>query len=369
MNYMREALSLALRGKTSVAPNPLVGCVIEREGKIVGSGWHKKAGLPHAEIIALRAAGELAQGANVYVTLEPCCHYGRTPPCVDALIAAKVKSVHIPCLDPNPLVSGGGVAKLEAAGIQVYIGAEAAAAREQNQAFLHYIATKKPYIVAKWAMTLDGNIATDTGDSKWITGVKSREHVHQTRCWLGAVLIGVRTAMTDDPKLTPYLLEDFENRAQEGISNPYRIILDSNGSLPLTAQVLKHPDPERTIIATTAKAPKTWLDTLKAKQIKTIIFPTNINGGVDLDVLLTVLSDMEISGILVEGGQQIFTSFIAKKLINRLHVYIAPKILGSKKAFTAVADLGIAKIVAALKGNIIKLRQIGDDVLLEVDLL
>jgi diaminohydroxyphosphoribosylaminopyrimidine deaminase / 5-amino-6-(5-phosphoribosylamino)uracil reductase len=381
MNFMRTALLLAERGRYSVNPNPLVGCVIELNGKIVGQGWHQQAGSPHAEIIALRAAGHRARGANVYVTLEPCCHYGRTPPCVDALIEAQVKAVHIPFIDPNPLVNGAGVAKLRAAGIEVLIGAAAQIARQQNQIFLHHIATGRPFVVAKWAMTLDGqfNLTATAHDNTaathdttnashikatpWITQLPARRHSHYTRCWLGAVLVGANTVIADDPLLTPHLLADGRSPDadnQDGdkqndqnnpsppphyqyLQHPWRIVLDGAGRSPLSAKLFTTAPTEKTIVATTNHSPSAWRHTLRDRGVKVIEFATSLNNSpanslansltspqqsptVALPELLDTLGALGITGLLVEGGKKVLNSFIAARLINQIHTYVAPQL-------------------------------------------
>jgi diaminohydroxyphosphoribosylaminopyrimidine deaminase / 5-amino-6-(5-phosphoribosylamino)uracil reductase len=364
MNLMQEALKLAERGRYSVAPNPMVGCIIEKEGKIIGRGYHQKAGLAHAEVMALREAGDLACGANVYVTLEPCSHFGRTPPCVDALVKAKVSSVHIPFADPNPLVAGQGVTKLKAAGIQVFLGEEADLARQQNEMFLFYITHNRPWVVAKWAMTLDGRIAADTGDARWISSEAARRKVHYTRCELGAVLIGSDTAINDDPLLTPYLLED----ATDQRSNPFRIILDSRGRLPDSAALLKHQDPEKTLVITTARSSLGWRKQIRNTGADVLILPENQQAQVDIWALLTVLGERKISGLLVEGGQKIFASFFLANAVNKIHAYIAPKLIGGKNNFSPVGNLQLSKMVEAKKIKIIKSEMVGEDIFVEANL-
>lgn len=358
MSYMQEALKLAEQGRFGVAPNPMVGCIIERNNTIVGRGWHQKTGLAHAEVIALEEAGEKAQNANVYLTLEPCSHYGRTPPCVDKLIAAKIKSIHIPFIDPNPLVNGRSVDKLKAAGIDVYIGEEADAARKQNEVFLHYITTQRPYVVAKWAMSLDGRIATDSGDSKWISCTESREHAHYSRCWLGAVLIGAGTVIADDPNLTPYLIKN----PSEYLKYPTRIILDSKGIIPLHVKVFQPGSKSKTLVATTEQSSAEWRQKLINQNVDVLVLATNKHGTVDLNNLLEELGKIEISGLLVEGGQAILTSFFKERLVNKVHTYIAPKIIGGNKLRSPIADLNISQVMHSLKLQHEKHELLGDDI-------
>jgi diaminohydroxyphosphoribosylaminopyrimidine deaminase/5-amino-6-(5-phosphoribosylamino)uracil reductase len=358
MNFMQQAIALAELGRYTVTPNPMVGCIIEKNGQIIGRGYHKRTGEEHAEIIALNEAGHNAKDANIYVTLEPCCHHGRTPPCVDRLIAAQVKSVHIPFIDPNPLVNGKGVKKLRAAGVNVYIGEEAKAVALQNEVFLHHMQTKLPFVVAKWAMTLDGRIAADSGDSKWISAISARKHVHQSRCWLGGVLVGANTVIMDNPQLTPYLLES-------STIHPYRIILDGNGTIPLTAKILQQDLTTKTIIATTENSAKAWQQALLNSGAQLLILPTNENGQIDLNNLLTELGKLQITGLLVEGGQTVLTNFFQQKLVNKAHIYIASKLLGGKRHMHPLADLGIASMADAKQLTIEKQLLFDDTIFLE----
>ena len=335
LSYMQQALQLAEKGRFSVQPNPMVGCIIEHDGQIVGRGWHKAPGLPHAEIEALNNAGNKARGANIYVNLEPCSHYGRTPPCVDALINAQPKSVHIASLDPNPLVKGKGITKLKAAGIKIYIGEQAEQSAQLNEIFFHYITHKIPFVIAKWAMSLDGKTATNNGQSKWISGEKSRNHVHQIRQNVRAILVGAKTVIADDPQLTVR-----SHRRGEVFSPPLRIILDSSGSTPTTARVFAA---DSAIVATTEKSNISWREQLLAKNINIIICPEDKHGKIDLPYLLKELGKREISSILVEGGREVLNSFFADGLINKIYTFIAPKIIGNITAMENAVDLSYAE--------------------------
>ncbi|KPJ67526.1 MAG: hypothetical protein AMJ43_04565 [Coxiella sp. DG_40] len=363
-NYMRQALELAELGRKTVAPNPMVGCVIKRGDKVVGSGWHKKAGLPHAEIEALREAGDKAKGANLYVTLEPCCHYGRTPPCVDALIKAQVKSVHIAVRDPNPLVSGQGIKKLKEAGIEVYVGEEREAAEKQNEVFFHYITTKRPFVIAKWAMSLDGRIATDCGHAKWITSVKARKHVHQTRRLMSAVLVGVNTVIKDNPQLTVRLVN---NRISK-VRHPLRIVLDSTCKIPFDREILNADLPGKTLIATTEKSNQNWRERLLEQGCEVLVLPGNQFGRVDIGALLDELGRREISSLFVEGGSETFTSFVKEGLVNKFHIYIAAKLVGGEKVTTPLLNLDISDMSNALQLTYEKYRMLGDDIFMEAKL-
>lgn len=360
MNYMQEALRLAELGRYSVVPNPMVGCIIERDGEVVGRGWHQKAGSDHAEVIALKEAGVKAVGANVYVTLEPCCHFGRTPPCVDALIAAKVRTVNIALLDSNPVVNGKGAAKLREAGVEVNVGLEAEAASKQNEVFLRYATTKKPYVVVKWAMTADGKIASDSGDAKWITGVKARTHVHYTRSWLGAVLVGANTVLLDNPKLTPHLL------AEKNIKYPWRIVLDGKGSSPLTAEIFADTNIAKTLVATTESSSLSWREELLAKGVDVLVLPSDYDGKIDLNLLLNELGKKEITGLLVEGGQEVLTGFIKNGLVDRVHLYIAPKLIGGAKNLSPLGNLDLATMNQAFNLKYESFQFLDNDIFLNL---
>lgn len=319
---MKTALELALKAKGRTSPNPMVGTCIVKNGTIVGSGYHQKAGGPHAEVHALREAGEKAAGAELYVTLEPCSHTGRTPPCTEAVIRAGIKKVYIAVLDPNPLVSGKGAEKLKAAGIEVHTGILEDEARQLNEVFFKYIRTKTPFIAVKTAISLDGKIADATGESKWITSEAARLHGHELRDTYDAILVGIGTVSADNPSLTCRLPG---GRGRD----PVRIIVDSRLSIDEKAQVLHQTSPAPTIIATTAQAPPD-----KIKRIKKLARLMIINDGprVELPTLLKRLGEMEITGILVEGGARINGSFLRQDLIDKYYFYIAPKIIGSNKA-------------------------------------
>lgn len=362
---MQQALQLAELGRKTVAPNPMVGCVIERDGKAVGYGWHKKAGLPHAEIEALRDADGKAKGANVYVTLEPCCHYGRTPPCVDALIEAQVKSVHIAVCDPNPLVSGRGVKKLKEAGVKVYVGEEQKAAEKQNEVFFHYITTKRPFVIAKWAMSLDGRIATDSGHAKWITNAKARKHVHQTRRQMDAILVGVNTVIKDNPQLTVRLVNDRISK----VHHPLRIVLDSIGRIPFGSEVLNVDLPGKTLIATTEKSEQGWRKKLLKQGCEVLVLPQDRFGKVDVKALLDELGQREITSLLVEGGSETFTSFVKEGLVNKFHIYVAAKLVGGEKVTAPLLHLDISDMSNALQLVYEKYRILGDDIFIEAKLI
>lgn len=359
MHYMREALKLAEIGKHSVSPNPMVGCVIEKHGKIVGTGYHQKTGFPHAEIVALQEAKEQAYGANMYVTLEPCCHHGRTPPCVAAIIAAKIKNVYVAILDPNPLVNGKGVRQLQEAGIEVNIGMLGEEAARQNEVFFHYHKNHlKPFIACKWAMTMDGNIACRSGKSKWISNAISRQRVHQDRAWLGAVLVGSGTILTDNPSLLPYLL------IGEAITQPWRIILDSQGRVSLNSKIFDVAS-HKLCIATSVNSDIAWRQSLQDKGVTVLVLPEKKPHQIDLPILIEKLGQLGVTGLLVEGGQKILTSFFRENLLNRVHIYLAPKLVGT--GLCPLDDLLIKDIDQALPLSIVKVEMLKHDILVVAD--
>jgi diaminohydroxyphosphoribosylaminopyrimidine deaminase/5-amino-6-(5-phosphoribosylamino)uracil reductase len=315
--FMRRALSLAKVRKGLTHPNPTVGCVIVKDGKIVGEGFHKKAGEPHAEVVALKQAGEKARDAAVYVTLEPCSHYGRTPPCSLALIQAGVKRVVIATLDPNPRVAGRGVQMLKNAGIEVEVGLLEREAKELNLDFFHWITTKKPYVVLKIAQTLDGFIATTEGKSKWITSFESRKKVHRMRCESDAILVGVGTVLKDNPELTV--------RHVKCEKKPLRVILDTNLRIPLNAKVLDTLKAPTLIF--TASEDREKLDALRDKGVEVVKIPAE-GGLLNLEKVLEELGKREVVRLMVEGGAKVFGEFYKRKLFNEISVFVAPKVFG-----------------------------------------
>ncbi len=334
--YMSLALSLAKRRKGYTAPNPTVGCVIVKDGEIVGLGYHERAGLPHAEAIALSQAGKRAEGSTVYVTLEPCSHYGRTPPCVDALINAKVKRVVIATEDKNPVVSGNGIRKLKEAGIEVKVGVCKKEAEELNEDFFTFITENRPYITLKFAQTIDGKLATVTGDSKWITSLKSRRYAHRLRQIADAVLVGVNTVLKDDPLLT---VRHFPSEKQ-----PIRVIIDPELETPEDAKVINDRSSKTLIFYSRRDAIKEEI--LKSKGAE-LIFIEEIN----LNTILEELKRRNIMHVLVEGGAYTITQFLKNNLWDRIVVFQAPKILGEG---ISLGDLGIESIKDSLK---LKLRR------------
>lgn len=352
--YMRLAMQLAGNAIGRTSPNPLVGAVIVKDNRVVGCGWHRKAGTPHAEVHALNQAGELAQGADVYVTLEPCAHYGKTPPCAKALVEAKVKNVYGGLLDVNPKVAGKGFKILEDAGIHVEYGFLQDELRKQNEVFFKWIEHKKPFIVLKAAMTLDGKIATATGQSKWITNETSRAYGYKLRDIYDGIMVGINTVIEDNPMLTARV---------DGGKNPIRIVVDSSLRIDINANVVQDKS-AKTIIATTDKADKDKILKLQAQDIDVIVVDKDENDKVDIEKLLDILGQQNICSILVEGGATLSGSFVAKKLVDKVYFFIAPKIIGGKEAKTPVAGTGILNLQEALALKDIQIEKLEEDILI-----
>lgn len=348
-NYMDIALSLAQSTIGQTSPNPSVGAVVVKDGRIVGMGSHLRASHSHAEVIALNQAGENGKEAEVYVTLEPCAHYGKTPPCADLLIERHVKKVYIACIDPNPQVAGKGIAKLQQAGIEVEVGTREARALEINKHFFHYMAHKRPYVTLKVAMTLDGKTATKTGDSKWITSKEARQDVHRARAIHDAIMVGVNTVQLDNPQLT--------TRLPQGGINPIRIILDTHLSINQTSNLL-HDHQAPTWIVCGSKADTSVFQT-KFPHVKLLQQATP---NILLPELLDQLGEMQIQSLYVEGGRTLHGSFVAEKLFQSCHWYIAPKLLGGADAQTTVGGSSPEKMTDASQLNIVSIEQIGSDI-------
>ncbi len=352
--YMRLAMQLAGNAIGRTSPNPLVGAVIVKDNRVVGCGWHRKAGTPHAEVHALNQAGELAQGADVYVTLEPCAHYGKTPPCAKALVEAKVKNVYGGLLDVNPKVAGKGFKILEDADIHVEYGFLQDELRKQNEVFFKWIEHKKPFVVLKVAMTLDGKIATATGQSKWITNETSRAYGYKLRDIYDGIMVGINTVIEDNPMLTARV---------DGGKNPIRIVVDSSLRIDINANVVQDKS-AKTIIATTDKADKDKILKLQAQDVDVIVVDKDENDKVDIEKLLDILGQQNICSILVEGGATLSGSFVARKLVDKVYFFIAPKIVGGKEAKTPVAGTGILNLQEALALKDIQIEKLEEDILI-----
>jgi diaminohydroxyphosphoribosylaminopyrimidine deaminase / 5-amino-6-(5-phosphoribosylamino)uracil reductase len=357
IRYMERALELAEKGIGYTNPNPLVGAVIVKEGRIIGEGWHQVYGSHHAEVNAFLNASEAVKGATMYVTLEPCSHYGKTPPCAKAIVEKGIGKVIIGLKDPNPMVAGRGISILEEAGIEVVTGVLEEKGRKLNEIFLKYITTKLPFCIMKTAMTLDGKIATHTNASKWITGELSRKYVHELRHRVSGIMVGIGTVLADDPSLT--------TRLEEGRgSDPVRIIVDSTAKIPLEAQVLNLQSEAKTIIAVTEKADKDKLKAIEAKGAEIIVTASN-KGRVDLSALMKELGERKIDSVLLEGGSELNYAALEEGIVDKVNAFIAPKIIGGRGAKTPVGGEGRAYMSEAINLKGIDIHRFGDDIMIE----
>jgi diaminohydroxyphosphoribosylaminopyrimidine deaminase/5-amino-6-(5-phosphoribosylamino)uracil reductase len=332
--WMQQALELAERGRGYAEPNPLVGTVIVRDGKMIGQGWHERFGQAHAEINALAAAGASARGATMYVTLEPCCHQGKTPPCTEAIINAGIARVVAAIEDPFPQVAGKGTAQLRAAGIAVDLGVCAREAARQNAPYLKLLATGRPYVHAKWAMSLDGKIATRTGDSKWISSEASRARAHALRGRMDGIIVGIGTALADDPLLTA---------RPAGPRVAARIVLDSQARLPATLQLARSARQVPTIVVVSSKHERDAAPLADAG-CKILPMPANSAGLPDVLALLDELGRRRFTNVLVEGGAGVLGSFFDAGAVDEIHSFVAPKLIGGSEAKSPVAGDGIDSI-------------------------
>jgi len=355
-DYMARALDLGRRAEGRTRPNPAVGSVVVREGIIVGEGFHPQAGQPHAEIFALRQAGEKARGADLYVTLEPCSHQGRTGPCAEAVIAAGIGRVFIGTRDPNPVVSGRGIAALEAAGIPVRVGILEPECRRLIAPFAKHVATGHPFVILKSAMTLDGKTATSSGDSRWISGPDSREHVHRLRDRVDAIMVGIGTVLDDNPRLT--------TRLPDGGRDPLRFVVDSRLRIPEDAAILSVSSEAATVIATTQAAPADKVDRLSKRGIE-VLKVAERDGRVDPASLMAELGARGIQSVLVEGGSALSSSLLKAGQIDRLMIFIAPVLTGGDDGKGLFAGRGAARIADALRLGDIRVSRFGDDILIE----
>ena len=337
-DHMLLALQLAERGRYTVSPNPMVGCVIVKDGRIIGTGFHQKAGGPHAEMIALQQAGSEAKNATLYVTLEPCCHHGRTPPCTQALIQAGIQKVYVACTDLNSLMSGKGIEILRAAGITVECGLYECEARQLNEIFFYYIRHQRPFVFAKWAMSLDGKTMTHPNDSRDISCMKSKKDSHHFRQQVDAILIGSRTAIQDNPLLT---IRHSENPY---FKQPLRIILSSNCGVPSHLKLFDEMLPGKTLVMTTSQASKKQIQSLQEKNIEVVILPASKKNLVDLPAMLDELGKREITSLLVEGGMTVLQHFFSEKLVNKVKVYISPIIIASLENKKTVFNVNMKNI-------------------------
>lgn len=353
--YIALALELAEKGRGKVEPNPMVGAVLVKNGEIVGKGYHQVFGGPHAEVHAINEGGINCKGATLYVSMEPCAHYGKTAPCVNAIIDAGITKVVTTVIDPNPITSGRGMQKLKDAGIEVHLGVMESQAKRLNAPFFKLMQKGLPYVIVKWAMSLDGKIATHTGDSRWITSEESRAYVHKIRGQVDGILVGINTVLRDDPLLTCRL---------EGGRSPKRIIIDSNALLPIDSRLLNTINESEIIVAVNKGAQQERVAKLEQLGCK-IIQTKDTNGFVDLHDLFHRLGGMKLTNILVEGGSRIITSMIEERHVDKVMVFIAPIIIGGEGAKSPILGKGVGKISAAAKFHEISVKRFSHDIVIE----
>jgi len=359
--YMRRAIELARKGRGFTSPNPMVGAVVAKDGRIVGEGYHQAAGQPHAEVNALDDAGEEARGATLYVTLEPCNHTGRTPPCTARIIRSGIETVVSAMADPNPRVTGGGHAALEAHGIRVHRGVCEKEARRLNEAFVKYICTGRPFVTVKCAATLDGRIATRTGDARWVTGPDSRLHVHRLRHAVDGILVGINTVRADDPSLTTRLPAD----VQPDPRDPVRIILDTHLSIPENARILRLDSEAVTLIICADVVPDEKRAAIESAKVRVVPVETDEDGRIHLDGLMERLGAEQITSLLIEGGSRVIASAFAAGIVDRAMFFYAPKILGGDDGVPVCAGPGRDSMADCIRLTDIRTRRFDDDLLVE----
>ncbi len=355
--YMKEALELAARPGWRTHPNPMVGAVVVKRKRVIGRGYHRRAGGPHAEVLALREAGEGARGATLYVTLEPCCHHGRTPPCTDAVLSAGVSRVVAAMRDPNPEVAGGGIRTLRKGKVRVQVGLLGDKARRLNEAFCRRVRDGRPWVILKSAVSLDGKIATVTGDSRWITSAESRAHAHQLRDRVDAIVVGIGTVLADDPRLTA--------RPKGGKGrDPMRVILDGRLRIPLNAKALNRRSAASIIMAATRQADARRVRALRKRGAEVWILPSR-DGRVSLKRVLSELAKREITTLLVEGGGRVAGSFVREGYVDRVAFYVAPLLVGGEDAPGPLRGKGAATLAGAWGLREVTVTPLGPDLLIE----
>lgn len=355
--FMKEALRLAKKGLGRTSPNPMVGAVIVRKGRIVASGYHRKAGQNHAEVEALSTVGYKARAEDVmYVTLEPCNHYGQTPPCTEAILKGGLKRVVIGMLDTNPRVKGGGADFLRERGVDIKSGVLESECRRLNETFIKFSSTGRPFVLAKAALTLDGWSATSTGDSKWITNDKSRLFVHKLRDRVDGIMVGIGTIIADDPSLTTRL------KSRRG-KDPIRVIVDTRLRIPHNAKVLNQASDSITLLAVGDNISPGLIKGIENERVSTVLCPVK-KGLIDLETLLDILGKMSVTSLMVEGGASIMGSMIEKRFIDKFYIFKAPKLLGGNDGFSMAQGAGPERMDDSLKLKDIKVRRFGDDILI-----
>jgi diaminohydroxyphosphoribosylaminopyrimidine deaminase / 5-amino-6-(5-phosphoribosylamino)uracil reductase len=355
--WMRRALELAGKAAGRTSPNPMVGAVIVKNSRVIAEGYHKKVGRPHGEIEALRKAGKRARGAQMFVNLEPCCHQGRTPPCTDAIIESGIKEVFVGMRDPNPVVAGKGIRQLKRAGVAVHSGLLKSECLRFNEVFVKYIQTGVPFVILKSALSLDGKIATSTGESQWITGPEARERVHRMRDQVDAILVGAGTVLKDNPRLT--------TRLKKGKGhNPARVILDARAEIPLKARVFQHANRDRIIYVTTSQASALRVNRLKDRGVDIQVIPER-NAHISLIKLLKLLGQMEITSVLLEGGSGINASALKEGIVDKAVLFLAPMIIGGESAPGVVGGPGTKDLKQALPIKNMTVTPVGADWMVE----
>ncbi len=357
MDYMKQALSLAKLALGQVSPNPAVGAIIVKDGEVVGQGYTQPPGSSHAEVMALNQAGEKARGGVMYVTLEPCSHQGRTPPCTKAIIENGISEVYMAMLDPNPLVSGLGEDELEREGIKTHIGEHEDEAREINEAYIKFIKTRMPFVTAKFAVSLDGKIATKSGDSQWISGSESRKYVHYLRYTTDAIMTGANTVITDNPRLTCR----YGGVGGEVKKQPLRVVVDGQGRTPPSAQIFAETGK---VVVTLSKSVEAGKKAALIEAGAELIELPDSDRPLDLKELLRMLGERDITSVLVEGGGVLLGSLFDSKLVDKVVAFIAPVIIGGENAKTPVAGEGVDKIVDAIKLKQVNVERFGDDLMI-----
>ena len=357
-DFMECALSLAGLALGYTSPNPAVGAVVVRDGVVVGLGHTQPPGSVHGEIMALRQAGPRAKGATMYVTLEPCCHHGRTPPCTQAIIDAGIAEVHMALIDPNPLVSGKGLKMLEKAEIKTFVGQCEEGVQEINEGYIKFITTGMPFVIAKFAMSLDGKIATQNGDSKWISGEESRKFVYYLRHIVDAVMVGANTVVADDPQLSA---RGCSGKGGKTKLQPLRVIVDGKGRTPLSARIFEEPG--KTLVAVAKPLNAKAAEGFRKTGAEIVELPAE-KDVIDLGELLRLLGKREVTSVLVEGGSGLFGSLFDRGLVDKVLAFISPIIIGGDGAKSAVGGNGVNTVVEALRLNRVKIIEFGDDILI-----
>ena len=370
IEYMQRAIALAKKGAGFVNPNPMVGCVVVKDNEIITEGYHEYYGGFHAERNALTNSTADCKDATLYVTLEPCCHYGKTPPCTEIIIEKGIKKVVVGLLDPNPLVAGKGIKILEDAGIEVVTGVEVDKIKELNKVFLKYINTKRPYVLLKTAMTLDGKIASYTGDSKWITNEKSRKLVHKLRSEMMGIVAGIGTVKADNPMLNSRLevQQPIANSQQPNVHQPIRIIVDTKASISLNSNIVKTANEYRTILAvgqqSIVNAQQSKVEMLKSLNVE-ILYCEEKDGHVDINDLMIKLGQKGIDSILLEGGTTLNAAFLEAGCVDEVYAFIAPKIIGGEHSKSPVGGQGIELMKDAIMLKDIKIETFDNDILIK----